>query len=726
MPVEFDMLNYEPEPWQPKDCVLIARMMAWELNFSWWVDLTYAEIQAKVSPEKFREIIPTMPDSIPPITGGTPAGSNNSHYGAIVTKVKAPTSDESTEERNTGMRLPRRSLRRPPRNDRPLLGAIRRDSFEVASVNRIMDEEREYREFFHLGGFSGASNAWVVSGAKSSTGKPLLANDPHLRFTAPARWYEANLSAPAANGKPAWNVAGVTIPGAPVVVIGHNDSLGWGLTNAMLDDADFYIEHADSAKPKTIHFKDRLLPISEHTEIIRIGKRDSMEFTVRSTFHGPIVNDVNPALLHSTSQSSTLIALRWTGFEMSDELYAMYKMNTASNHTEFEDGLKEFSAPSQCMVYADHDGNIGFWMTGRVPIRSKGNPMLPLQGWTGDAEWQGFVPFDKLPKSWNPPDGVLFCANQRVAPASYPYYLTDYYESTSRAERIGELLSSGRASTLNAAASREIFSADDFKQFQMDVLSPYNRAMTKQILEAYPNDSSIENESVRTALDYFHNWDFRSGPDDIATTIFNMFFLKLIHNTFADEMGEDVLHDFVFFSAIPYRVTSQLMAADSSAWFDDVNTPKIETKRDIIHKSMRDALADLQQRFGAEPKNWRWGALHQAVFEHPFGKRKPLDKVFDVGPFPAAGTATTVNKGDFSLNTPFNLTSGPSMRQILDFAHPQSAYMVLPLGQSGQAMNAHYADQTALWLNGGYVTVVTDWEVIENAGMSRLELVPAK
>ncbi len=649
-PIEFDMLNFEPEPWTVQHSLLVARLMAWELNFAWWTDLTYAEIARRVSPEKFQEIIPR-------------------------------TSETSSS-------------------------TISLLQVDEQDVRAFLDINRSYRNYFNLGNLSGASNAWAVSSDKSLSGKPLLANDPHLRVTAPNWWYEVHLSAPG------WNFAAVTIPDSPFIIIGHNDSLAWGFTNAMLDDADFYIEQEDSVKPYFYHYNNSLLPMEVREEIIKTKSGDSLTLTVRSTHHGPIVNDVNLPLQHGESANKNPVAMRWTGFEMSDEFHGFYLMNRSTNIVEFEHGLKELSVPGQTAVYADVEGNIAYWTAATAPIRPKLNAMLPLAGWTDNTEWNGFIPFEKLPHEINPTRGYIVCANNKLGDDSYPYYLSTLWEPPSRYQRIEELLRDAEKS-----------SSEDFKLIQQDVFSNHNREMCQHILSAFKNDTTT-NAQTKAALEYLHNWDYRSTANDIATTIVNEFFVQLLHNTFEDELGKDVFNDFVFFSAIPYRVSSQLLSAESSLWFDDGTTEQTETKNDIIQKSFRQALDTLQQLLDSEMKHWQWGNIHQVEFAHTFGARKPLDKIFNVGPFPAGGTTTTINKGDYKLTRPFNVFSAPSMRQIIDLANPKQAFMVNQLGQSGQALHEHYDDQTPLWLNGGYRTVSLDWYVIRSSAMERLELVP--
>jgi penicillin amidase len=395
-------------------------------------------------------------------------------------------------------------------------------------------------------------------------------------------------------------------------------------------------------------------------------------------------------------------------------LYGFYLMNKATNVRQFEEGLREITVPGQSVVYADVNGNIACWTTGHVPIRvGHANPMLPIPGWTGENGWHGFVPFEQLPKLLNPPEGFIACANQKISNKHFSYYLSTLWEPPSRLLRIRELL-----------RSAEKFTADDFKQFQQDVVSPFARDVTAQLLHAF-DTITVTDKLVADALTYIRNWDFRYTQNDVATTIFSEFFVHLLRNTYADEMGNDVFNDFLFFGAIPVRVTSQLLASDSSAWFDNVTTPLVvETKDDIVRTSFTDAIHELQSKFGNETKTWQWGTVHTVTFKHPFGSRKPLDRVFNIGPFPVGGGGTTVNKTEYRFAAPYDVSVGPSMRQVSDLSQPLAAYTVITSGQSGQPFQKHYDDQTSLWLNGGYKRITTDWSEIRRAGMDHLVLKP--
>ncbi|MDI6767725.1 MAG: penicillin acylase family protein [Bacteroidota bacterium] len=637
-PIEFDILNYDPEPWKPQHSLLLARLLAWELNFAWWVDLTYAEIATLVSPEKFQQIL---------------IGSTNF-------------SDK--QQRSIG----------------------------VNEINNYLQLVRSYREYFNKGPFVSGSNAWVIDSSKSFSGKPILANDPHLLVSLPSKWYEVHLSAPG------WNVAGVTIPGIPLVIVGHNDSIAWGFTNAMIDDADFFIEQIDSLKPNNYRFKNESRPMKVKECVIHVGKSDSVVIHTRSTHHGPIINDVH---------KKSIISMRWTGFDVSDEVLGFYRINRALNAVEFEEGLKQLTVPGQCAVYADVKGNIGCWFAGRIPIRGKHDGTLPLNGSNGEDEWRGFVSFEKLPKLWNPPDGIIISANQNISDKNISYYISNLWEPEERYNRILDLL------------SLEKISAQDCQQFQQDVVSYYCRDLTKHVLQAFESDSATE-PILNEALVYLRNWDYRCTPSDIASTIINMFFIRLLHNLYEDELGKEVFHDFLYSLVIPYRVTSKLLQKDNSPWFDDVTTDTIETKGMIVRKSFIDAVNELKAAHGTEMKTWQWGKVHEVLFQHPLGSRQPLDKVFNIGPFSVGGSEQTIFKGAFQLNKPFNLFAGPSMRQIIDLAQPKSAYMIITLGQSGQPLHKHYDDQVSLWLNGGYRYVTIDWSKIKNMDLKHLILKP--
>lgn len=649
-PIEFDLLRYDPEPWEPLHSIMIARLMAWELNLSWWTDLTLGAIVERVGYDRAREIFPTYPADVAPTV---PATEWQKSFGSSTTGGST-----------------------------------------IGAALSFLNTAQEYCAFRGIGGTLGGSNAWVVAPSKSVTGGVILANDTHLQLTQPSKWYEVQLNAPG------YDVMGFSIPGVPGVVAGHNAHIAWGLTNVMADDADFYIEQIDSADASRYIYDGQSLPITRREESIQVRSDTVQYVTIRSTHHGPIVTDIHTRL--KKASLPFVASMKWTGAEISDQLEAFNKINRATNWNEFIAGVKEFSGPGQNFVYGDAKGNIGYWCGAKLPIRSVLiNSTLPMPGWDKSTEWQGFVPFTQLPHLYNPPEGYIATANNKLVDDSYPYHISDLWEPPSRIQRLRAELT-----------ATEKFTTQDFERLQNDQYSEYAKQLTPYILQACGNDPEIPfNELLRQ---YFTNWNYSFGKDDIATTIYQQFLTLLVRNIFEDEMGKDLFHDYALLVNVPLRVTMRLVEEDNSPWFDDIRTTPTESRDDIIRKSIAEAVNTLRLRFGDETKNWQWGSLHTLTLQHPFGLQKPLDKVFGIGPFPYGGGSTSMMSGEYSFNEalneselgkPFGVTVGASFRHIVDMSKPHEYRMILPSGQSGQVFNTHYSDQTYMYLNGAYRTV---------------------
>ena len=634
-PLEFDLLGYQPEPWTPLHSIIVGRMMAWELNMSWWTDLTLGAISERVGLTKALDILPSYPADVPPI-------------------------------------VPE---------------AVWRHSARLTSG--YLNTSQEYLAFRGVQSVAGGSNAWVVGPSRSATGKVLLANDTHLRLSLPSQWYEVQLK------DPDINVRGMSIAGAPAVVAGRNDSIAWGLTNVMADDADFFVEKVDSADSSTYLYNDRWLPMTILTEEIAVRGDSAHAVTIRLTRHGPVVTDITTPI--QLARYPYVASMEWTGAGIDDQFDAMWRIDRARNWKEFTEGVRAFAVPGQNFVYGDEAGNIGYWCGVRLPVRARRHSILPLPGWDPASDWKGFVPFDQLPHLFNPPEGFIATANNKIVDDSYPYDISDLWEAPSRFERLREVLSK----------KGEVFSVEDFERLQNDDFSFNARDVVPFILAAYP-DSIPVTAGEKLALEYFRNWNHRFAKDDITTSVYQEFYVRLLENTFRDEMGPELYHDFLLLTNIPVRVMSRLLQEGSSEWFDDVTTPAVESRDDIIRKSLREGLDALRRQLGDDSRTWRWGDLHTVTLQHPFGLRKPLDIVFNVGPFPFPGATTALVSGEYDFNKPFAVTVGPSFRAVYDMANPAEVRSVLPSGQSGQAYHPHYRDQTELWLNGGYRIERTD------------------
>ncbi len=624
-PPEFILLDYEPDEWKPYESALIAKLLAYQLNISWWTDITFSKLAQKLGMEKAKLFLPNFPENAPTI-------------------------------------IPDRL-------------------FSCAEIpDDVVRTDRELRDFLGFTGTHIGSNNWTVNASRSASGMPIIANDPHLAHQIPGQWYLAVINSPD------WKVAGVTIPGVPGVVIGNNGEISWVLTNVMADDSDYYLEKTDSSGTKyLLDGKWREFEISVDT--IHVKNAADVVIEIKKTHRGPVITDVYQF------GTNNVISMRWTALAPTRELDAFLQINNAKNWTEFNNGVRNFSAPGQNFVYADKEGNIGYICGVRLPIRKTNSTTFVFDGTTSESDWTGFVPFEQLPMMYNPKRGFIATANNKTV-RNYKYHISNLWEPPSRIERITELL-----------ASKEKHSVADFMRYQLDFVSPYAREITPFILKAFENSPPSDAEAT-DVLNLFKNWDFSMPAISQTAAVYSVFFMKTVRNAFADELGDELFDEYIFIANVPYRKILEMIYDNNHPIWDDVTTEKIETRDDIIRKSFYDAIAELEKRYGKNIAEWQWGKLHYILFKHPFhGFSSMLDKVLDVGPFPIGGGGTTIFNTEYKFTKPFANILGPSMRYIYDFSNPDEFYIVLPNGQSGHFMSRHYKDMTASWLRGNYFKV---------------------
>jgi penicillin G amidase len=633
-PLEFDLLRYDPEEWKPLHSILVSRLIAWELNLSWWTDVTYGALEEKLGADLVREILPTNdPD----------------------TKIA-----ESAAGKTAG----------------------------GGAALSYLHTARDYRTFMGRPMAPGGSNAWAVAPSRSRTGAAILANDTHLHLTSPSQWYEAQYDIPGLL------VRGMTIPGVPGIVTGRNDSIAWGVTNLMADDADFFIEQINDTA-KTCRRGESWVPLQITEEEISVRNDTVVTLHIRHTSHGPIVTDIVTSLNHVRPHFAA--SMRWTGSEMDDQVGTFLRLDRARSWTEFTGALRSYTVPGQNFVYADIKGNIGYVCAARIPIRASGRGLLPLPGWEALSGWVGFVPFDALPRQFNPPEGYIASANNKIGDDRAPYVIGDLWEPPSRIRTLR-----GR---LGAEGAR--FDVRDFEGMQNDTYSQYARDIAPLFIKAF-SDSVIGKEQADRIRPYLLNWHYQFERADITTTIYQVFLNHLLRNIYVDEMGDDLYHDFCVLVNVPLRVTARLLNENASRWFDDVRTPALETRDMILARSARETIRDLLTRFGPATREWRWERLHTVTLHHPFGMQKPLDRLFDIGPFGYSGGSTSLMSGEYDITAPYAVTVGASYRLIFDLGDRLHYRAILPSGQSGQIFHPHYDDQTPLWLSGSYRTVSAD------------------
>jgi penicillin amidase len=663
---EFDMLGYLPEEWKPEHSLTIIRMMAWELNLSWWTDMAFTELVQKIGKEKIEEVLPDYPQNAPTI---------------IPEHLK-----------------------------------------KFATINRsFLETDKSFRKFMGMRGTHIGSNNWVVNGDMSSSGKPIIANDPHLAFMAPGTWYAAVVKSPE------WEAAGVTLPGAPGIAIGNNKDISWVLTNIMNDDSDFYFEEIDSSEKKyLLDDQWRDLIIIEDTIFVNGG--DPVAIEIRETHRGPIISDIHPYTFAFNNDYTGYppISMRWIGNEISDELHAFLKINKAANWKEFKAAVQMFNAPGQNFVYGDVEGNIGYVFGGALPLRGDGtinSTTFVFDGTTSKSDWTGLLNRDRVPLLFNPEQNFIASANNKTV-IDFKYHITNLWEPSSRIDRITELIK-----------SKDKHSPEDFMQYQMDMISPYSKKIIPYFLNAF-DTVKITYDNLLISIQLLRDWDYELDKFAQAPAIYLTSFKFLLQNTFVDEMGDDLFNQYVFLANVPYRSIQQLLENPSSVWWDNINTSEVETRDDIIRESVGNALAFLENHIGEEIGDWQWGALHKVVFKHPFsGNYSLLDKFINIGPYEIGGDGTTIFNTEYPFSESieqypmfrhdlFENDLGPSMRYIYDFANPDEFFLILTTGQSGNVMSEHYRDMSLLWLSGKYMKISTNVDSIKSPKNKLLKLLP--
>ncbi len=644
LPLEFKLLRHAPEPWTPEDYFAILKVVNWGLSPGWRVDLTAAKILKKVGAEKFRDAFPVWPG-------------------------------------NPQIQVPAESM---------LIAEVLPDSL-LETQHRIEKQAR----------FPSAavSNSWVISARKSVTGKPILANDPHLMLTNPSFWWEGHLVCPTID------VSGYGIAGVPGIGMGRNHDVAWGITNVRVDDVDFYIEKINPANPRQYLYRGKWEDMRLIEETIRVKGKDPVKKPILLTRHGPVLTEFE------AGREKLAISVRWTFSEGLQPGKATYLLAKARNISDVQKALRYWELPSQNFVFADTGGNIGFWCSATVPIRSKGDGFLPAPGWTGEYEWQGYVPFEERPHKINPEEGFLATANNRVADENYPYFISNYYEPVDRITRIRQLLS-----------ATEKLSVADVKQMQQDVYNVLASELTPKMIRALAEKTSRDDlQKVRELLS---QWNYKMEADSVGACLFEMTLIHMLQNIFKDELGDELYRKYLETSVYPIRALRMVVRKEASAWIDDINTSETETLEDIIVKSIEQTIRKLKAEFGNDAVRWIWGSVHPLTFEHPLGKKKPLNYLFNIGPFPVGGSHLTINMRHYPYDNPYNTDAGVSYRMIVDFADMRVAHHVLPTGESGQLGSAHYQDQLNLYLDGKYHPAWLERSDIEKHDRGKLTLKP--
>jgi penicillin amidase len=555
------------------------------------------------------------------------------------------------------------------------------------------------------------SNTWVVSGRKTTNGNAYLANDMHLEQTLPAIWYENHLISDTLD------VSGVTTPGVPLVHVGHNANVAWGMTLTYFDCEDLYLEKINLENQSQYKFKEEWHNLEIIPEKIFVkGKSEPHIENVKLTKHGPIVSDV-------INYPQIKLSLQSAALGPSNAFKGWFLLNNAKSWDNFVEAIKCFDAPHLNVTYADTKGNVGYWASGRVPIRGKGDGRIPVPGWTGEYEWVDEVPFEEMPHALNPEEGYFVNCNNKIVSEDYPYNLGSIWMNGYRAKRLKELIE-----------SKQKVSENDFKEMHTDYSSIPGQLFVKLLKEI-----EISDPDVQSILGRIRDWDGDVSPDSVGATLYEVTRYFIVRNMLEKTLGESLTttlmgeafhpmlyltHDFYGHDTV---VILRLLNNPESSWW----IKQAGGREELITVSLKDTTDWLRKKIGNNINEWRWGVLHQIIFSHAMALRKPLDQVFNRGPLPIGGDTDTLCQTAIAHSDPENQSFdakawAPSHRQIIDMGNLSNSLMIYAPGQSGHLGSPHYDDLITLWKNGEYHPMLWTREEIETNAEGFLELEPDK
>lgn len=652
-PPEFIVLGIQPEPWTPVDSVAWAIMMAWDLGGNWTTELNRMRLTLKMPAARIDELIPPYPGDKPLIA---------TDYAALYRELKVD----------------------------PKLGTQALLAAPESGLDGI------------------GSNNWVVAGTHTTSGKPLLANDPHLKLSAPALWYFARLEAPGLK------VAGATMPGLPMVVLGQNEHIAWGFTNTGPDVQDLFLERLKPDDPAQYQTPDGWAAFETFDETIKVKGGADVTFTARATRHGPVISDTGIAdgVLGPTSRPAYALAMRWTALDDDPgTLEAGLQFNRATSVAEFVAASAKYVAPMQNMVVADREGRIGVVSAGRVPLRKPDSDLkgqVPSPGWDARYDWSGYLEPTWTPRELDPPRGWIATANQRIHAVDYPHYITNEWAVPYRMQRIEQLLN---AKPLHDITSLRAIQSDQLSLATVRLLPFLRKARSSHPL-------------APAALRQLEGFDGTMAADKAAPLIFQAWARQMAQGLFADELGSEMWAR----STRVYREALEgALERNDGWWCDDKATPAPEDCAQQVDAAFTRALDELQAAQGDDVAAWQWGRQHLARSEHrPFSRVKALSRWFELRT-PVGGDTYTVNvarvtlKPDPTTGELYLDEHGPSLRAIYDLGNPAQSRFMHSSGQSGIPFSPLYRSFVDRWTRVDGVPV---WA--EGAPQSTLRLAPAK
>ena len=692
-------LDYTPEPWTAVDSLAWLKAMAWDLRGNMVDEIDRVLSAAAVGEERADQLWPAYPvDDHAPIVG----------QGAVVDGVY----EQDAEVGAT--RLPTRPA--------PFT-RVRGELHRLAATTDRMPA--------WLGRGDGVgSNSWVVSGEHTDTGRPILANDPHLGVSMPGVWMQVGLHCRTVSEACPYDVAGFSFSGVPGVIIGHNADIAWGFTNLGPDVTDLYVEKIVG---DTWRSGRELLPVRTRAETFEVAGGDDVAITVRSTDHGPILSDVDDVLAEvagsadvprgpkdsddSDDGTEYAVSLAWTALQPTPTADAILALDRANDWTSFRAAVADFAVPSQNIVYADREGSIGYQAPGLVPIRKSGNDgRLPSAGWRPENDWTGeFVPYDGLPSVLDPEEGFVVTANQAVTGPDYPYFLGDDFDRGYRSQRIRDLVT-------DQVADGRTVSVDEVLDAQLDTRNPMASVLVPHLLRQRLGEDYVDDG--QRLLETWDGTQPADGPQSAAAAYYNVVWRDLLALTFHDELPEDQRPD----GGQRWMATvTDLLDRPTDPWWDDVATADVETRDDVLRAALVQARDDLTATVSPDPDDWTWGALHELRLESSTLGASGVgvvERLFNRGGWEAGGGTSIVDATAWDAREGFEVTTAPSMRMVVSLADLDDSRWINLTGVSGHAFHPHYSDQTDLMVEGRTLPWAFTEDAVRAAGDDVLTLVP--
>lgn len=650
LPIEFTLLRYQPEPWNAADSLAWIKMMAWTLSENWSTELIRARLIERLGAKKAAELDPDYLADWPTVL---PASFDYSGIGT--------------------------------------------SALEQAEAARPFTGPSPYEGL--------GSNNWAVHGVRTASGAPLLANDMHLGLTVPSIWFENHLQCPDLA------VIGVSFPGIPGILSGHNGQVAWGYTNGFPDVQDLYMERLRRTATGGVEaeYQGSWEAAAVLKETIQVKGQEPVAHEVIVTRHGPVINSLNLELTGETP-----LALRWTALEPNLMITSLVEMMRSPDVHALHAALRNWHTPAQNVVYADIHGDIGYTLAGKVPIRAKGDGQVPVPGWTGEYEWEAYIPFKALPHMINPPAGFIATANNRVAGSDYPHYLGRETIGGDRAARIHEMLQAQEQVDIPAVQT-----------MHFDLVCPSARRL-QALLAGFP----AAGPEQQALLDLLQEWDGRLTAESSAATVYEVFYRCAIALLLANRLDEYVLETrkngrtelearrtglaeyFLGKGPVPVLFETNLFGFRALEWLLDLLEQPVSPWYDlgggqdrsaVIHVALEDTLTFVKANLGPQPQDWQWGKLHQLLFTHPLGSQAVLSAFLNRGPYPIGGDQNTVWATGARLHVPEGQQLvGPAYRMIVDLGNLENSCAILAPGQSGRPGTPHYDDQIQDWFEGNY------------------------